>query len=209
MTSQQVLEIFQPRFGDLGQLVVAGGAVRDELMGRTPKDFDLFLLWATVWDFKTAKEMMLPRLGGLTQTPPRLEFHRSEPYLVADVAIDGADIQILCNPAQTPEALVDTFDWSVCLFARTDGGLIQRTPLDDIGPGKELKLQKVTFPLSTLRRGFRFSERFKMKLRYEDALSLCQQIASNAAANNHVSPIGNEPDMASLAANVLVEELQS
>lgn len=205
MNTNRVLEFFQPRLGDIGTLVVAGGAVRDELMGKTPKDFDLFLLWANEWNFEKVKETLLPRLEGLSRTKPKVEWHKSEPYLVADLSIDGAEVQILCNPAENAEALVETFDWSVCLFARTQHALIQRTPLEEIGEGKELRLNRCTFPLSTLRRGFRFSERFKMRLRREDIATLCEAVLKNVKTGNEVSANGNEPDMGSLSANTLIE----
>lgn len=204
LKTTDILTLFEPRLGDFGPLCLAGGAVRDELLGRTPKDFDLFCLWTSEWDFKSIRETLSSRLDGLAISEPSVEWHKSEPYLVANVKIDGADVQVMANPAATPEALVDTFDWSVCLFARTADQLIQRTPLEEIGHGKELKLQKVTFPLSTLRRGFRFSERFKMQLRREDINLLCSKIIENQKTGNEVSPSGNEPDMPSLEANTLL-----
>lgn len=203
MKTLDIIRAFNPRLGDLGQLVMAGGAVRDELMGRSPKDFDLFLLYPPPFEFKKIKDEIEPRLEDLARKKPVVEWHKSEPYLVATLDYQGSEVQILANPAQTPEALVETFDWSVCLFARTESLIVQLTALDEIAPGKDLKLNCVTFPLSTLRRGFRFSERFKMKFRLEDVTNLCRKIVANADANNQVSPNGNEPDMPSLAANLL------
>jgi hypothetical protein len=204
MNCIDVIKAFEPRVGGLGTLCVAGGAVRDELMNRTPKDFDLFLLYPGEFEFKKLKEELQPRLKGLAINTPSVEWHRSEPYLVADVKLDGVDVQVLVNPAASPLALVQTFDWNVCLFARTEDEVIKLTELDEIASGKELRLNRVTFPLSTLRRGFRFSERFKMKLRKEDVVSLSRMIVANADAKKDKKPNGNEPDMPSLAANTLV-----
>lgn len=205
MDTTEVLNLFTPRLSDFGQLCVAGGAVRDELMHKTPKDFDLFLLWPGEFVFKKIKEQLLPRLDGLAINKPTVEWHRSEPYLVSDVKINGADVQVLVNPAETPTELVRSFDWNVCLFAKTLKETIQLSKIEEIGEGKELRLNKVTFPLSTLRRGFRFSERFKMKLRTEDVVTLSRSIVQNADKNAEKGPEGNEPDMKSLAANTLVE----
>lgn len=185
---------------------MAGGAVRDELMGRTPKDFDLFILWADEWDiekFKVIKETIASCLTGFVESKPVVDWHNSEPYLVATVLVEGQEVQILVNPAQTPEELIATFDWNVCLFAMIEDRIIKGANIEDIGKGKELKLNKLTFPLSTLRRGFRFSERFLMKLPRETVELICRKIIEYADARMHSGPVGNTPDMRSLAANKL------
>lgn len=185
---------------------MAGGAVRDEIMGKVPKDFDLFILWRTEWDvekFKEIKETIASCLTGFTESKPVVDWHNSEPYLVATVTVEGHEVQILVNPAQTPEQLLENFDWNVCLFAMTEERTVQQTKIENIGVGKELTLNKVTFPLSTLRRGFRFSERFLMKLSRETVERLCREIIRYADEHMHSGPTGNTPDMRSLAANKL------
>jgi hypothetical protein len=124
---------------------------------------------------------------------------------VATVKWDGMEIQVLVNPAESMEALIGTFDWSVCLFGFDGQSWFKGEPLEHIAAGKSLRLQRVTFPLSTLRRGFRFSERFRMKLERADVLTLCKAITDKAAKDSNVGPSGNEPDMPALAANVLVD----
>lgn len=176
MSTDEVLSAFEPRFSMCGDLVVAGGSVRDELMGRTPKDYDLFCLWSGDWKFEDARDTLTERLDGLELVPVDEEIHASEPFLVAGVRFNGAIVQVMASPERSAGQLLDTFDWNVCLFARTRHGLIQRTPVEDIGKGKELKLNRVTFPLSTMRRGFRFSERFGMKMRKEDITLLCERV---------------------------------
>ncbi len=205
MTTTECLKLFNPRLSSFGQLCIAGGAVRDELMGVAPKDFDLFCLCNGDWDFKDAKEQLSGRLDGLSASPPTVEWHKSEPYLVATIIVNGQQVQILANPAGSIEELISTFDWNVCLFARTETEIYQQTAIEDIAVGKELKLNKVTFPLSTLRRGFRFSERFTMKLRNEDVHTLCGAILEKSKKGMGVGPEGNEPDMPSLEANTLVQ----
>lgn len=54
-----------------------------------------------------------------------------------------------------------------------------------------------------LRRGFRFSERFLMKLSRETVERLCREIIRYADEHMHSGPVGNTPDMRSLAANKL------
>lgn len=191
---QEVFTEFDARLSDFGQVVIAGGAVRDTLLGRTPKDFDVFVLHDSGAKFQAMKDGIAPKLADLAVIPPIVEWHKSEPYLVASVGWHGAEVQVLANPAPSPDALVDTFDWSVCLYAFDGSETIAREPVVNIQPGGDLWLQTVTYPLSTLRRGFRFSERFHMRLKQDDVKALCGKILKKS--------IGNEPDMPALDKNV-------
>jgi len=202
MTPQELFQMFVPRIAPFGIPVLAGGAVRDSLLGRTPKDYDLFILQGCLFDFDRAKAEIPPLLADLVQVPPVVDWHNSEPYLVATVEWRGVQVQVLVNPAPDMASLIKTFDWNVCLFGFDGKEYFQGESLENIVPGKDLRLQTTTFPLSTLRRGFRFSERFKMRLLSADILSLCQSVVDNAAKGPH----GNEPDMEALAANILVDD---
>jgi hypothetical protein len=175
MKCAEIIDILTPKLSRFGKLCVAGGAVRDELMERQPKDFDVFVLWPNEWKFKAAKEQLTAALEGISTAQPTVSWHNSEPFLVSNLVINGADVQVLANPAQSMRDLVATFDWNVCLFGY-DGDYYRGEPIENIAPAKELRLNRVTYPLSTLRRGFRFSERFKMKLRDEDIKRLCGDI---------------------------------
>lgn len=195
---------FAELLSPFGAVVIAGGAVRDSLMGKAPKDWDIFVLQGGQFDFERAKQDIKPLLEEFSEVPPAISWHKSEPYLVAGIEWEGYEIQILVNPAATVDELLDTFDWNVCRFA-FDGSVTALESLDNIQEGKELGLHRVTFPLSTLRRGFRFSERMKMKLPRQTIVSLCRLIVQNADAGNDMGPTGNEPDEPSLEANTLTE----
>lgn len=207
MQLKELFTDFVPRLREFGIPVVAGGAVRDSLMNKEPKDWDVFILRGPdKWDFKAIAEQIKPALSDLTKAEPAVSWHLSEPYLVSNVKWKDSIIQVLVNPAASMEELIATFDWNVCLFAHDGERLAQEELIENIGPGKELHLKTVTFPLSTLRRGFRFSERFKMKLLRPDVLKLCREIIKNADAGAHIGPQANEPDMPALAANALIDE---
>ena len=208
MNLHAVYSEFRARLSGFGRVVIAGGAVRDTLLGKSPKDWDIFVLPQGEWDFTATKDGILPILADLSKVKPVVDWHNSEPFLVASVRWQDAEVQVLVNPSKTTTALVGTFDWNVCLFG-FDGEFFQGEPLENIAVGKSLRLQKVTFPLSTLRRGFRFSERFKMKLERDDVLTLCRTIAENADKKNNVGPQGNEPDMPALTANSLVDDKEA
>lgn len=201
-TIEEVYKEFQPKLRDFGQVILAGGSVRDTLLARTPKDFDIFVLYNKDFNFKEAKETIEPILESYGTKAPLVEWHNSEPYLVATLDWHGQEVQVMVNPAQSPSELLETFDWNVCQFAY-DGTYFIGDP-KTVGYGKDLILNACRFPLSTLRRGFRFSERFLMKLRNEDINTICQKIIDNNKNKNMVGPSGNEPDMPSLESNVLV-----
>lgn len=205
-TLKRIHDEFSKRYSEYGKVAIAGGSVRDTLMGKDPQDYDVFLLYDfNIGRFQEMKEKLSQYISDLQSLPPVVEWHQSEPYLVATVKFEGNKIQILCNPMEDVEKLLDTFDWNVCLFAYDGEKIIKRTQVEDIGPSKELKLQKVTFPLSTLRRGFRFSERFLMKLPRKTVIELCEKIIENSKKGKDKTPHGNEPDMISLEKNILVD----
>lgn len=198
---EAVFNEFSTRLKDIGQPVIAGGAVRDHMMNRTAKDYDFFLLGNDYTD--AAKVLVESKIEGL-EVVKQLEFHKSEPYLVVTVRWQSVDVQIMLNPAKSVEELVGTFDWNTCLFGYNGKVIYQQEDIANIAIGKELRLNKVTFPLSTLRRGFRFSERFGMLFKRDDILELCKLIIPKAAVGP--AGIGAVPDMPSLAANTLIDE---
>lgn len=174
---QDVYAEFVGRLGVFGRVVIAGGSVRDHMMDRTPKDYDVFVLGTQdkIFGPDAAKA-----LHGLEPIKP-LEFHKSEPFMVAAVRWHGVDVQVMATPFTTTDDLLKSFDWNVCLFA-FDGSFDCREDIKNIKPCAALKLHTVTFPMSTLRRGFRFSERFLMELRRADILRLCKQIVNTKSA---------------------------
>jgi len=166
-----VYEVFRHRLSGIGPVVIAGGAVRDHLMGLVAKDYDVFVLGT---DFETQGGALASPLSNLEQVTP-LDFHKSEPFLVGTVKWDGSVIQVMSTPATSVDALLDTFDWNICLFAY-DGSIHAKEDIGNVGKGRTLRIHKVTYPLSTLRRGFRFSERYEMPLLKSDVERLCREV---------------------------------
>lgn len=174
---QKIQEEFTKR---CGRSVVAGGCVRDLLMDKSPKDFDVFV-------FNDGKKMTGKEFEGLEaiETP---EWHKSEPFLQATVRFEGVVVQVMSSSFKSASELLDTFDWNVSRFAFDAGHTLALTALSDIGEGKMLRLHKVTYPLSTLRRGFRFSERFGMKLDNKELQGLCSMVAGRLAGLKQGQP---------------------
>lgn len=172
---QAVWEEFGDRLSGYGNCCIAGGAVRDHLMGVAPKDFDVFVLGLE------PDTNITPAFEGLEAIEP-LPHHKSEPFLKGTFAWSGTMVQVMVTPCETVDDLLATFDWNVCLFA-FNGQLHQRAGIEEISEGKPLVLQKVTYPMSTLRRGFRFSERFGMIFRPADIKELCGIVSGKDKEN--------------------------
>lgn len=136
------------------RVIVAGGAVRDALRGERPKDIDLFV---THWGGD-------PQLGDRVDSVHTCtEENMYRLFLRWEGDVDGFRVQIMQHPAAYEmQALIDCFDWNVCRFAYDGWGVVAGMKIEDVSPGKPLELHRCTFPGSTLRRGFRFSERFGM-----------------------------------------------
>lgn len=155
-----------------GPCVVAGGCVRDVLMGREPKDYDVFV-------FNNAEPLANTCWDGL-EVIDSPEWHKSEPHLQATVRFNGAIVQIMASECKSLKELVGNFDWNVSAFGYSQHetpNVFEGSKTKDIGEGKMLRLLKVTYPVSSLRRGFRFSERFGMKFDTVELRDLCVMAA--------------------------------
>ena len=163
-------------FGIFGDCYICGGSVRDTLMGNKPKDYDLFILTDNL--YKTVHPNVVNKIveHGLKEVKSDLEFHKSEPFMLSQIDIDGDRIQIMWSDKPNIDALLDSFDWNVSLFAYGKNGFTQWEKIENIGMGKELWLWNTTFPSSTLRRGYRFSERFGMYINQDDFASLISKV---------------------------------
>lgn len=175
---QVVLYEMQILLGNnIGEMVIGGGAVRDALLNKPPKDIDLFILshgkgksWGEL------ANIIRPKLTNFTKIKPVVEWHKSEPFLIETIKHNYGEVQIMLRNLSNVDELMDTFDWNVSLFALTENGIVQREDEANISPGKELWTQTITYPKSTLRRGYRFSERFHMKIRKGEIEKICKKV---------------------------------
>lgn len=170
--AEQARLLIQAEFPERA-VVVAGGCVRDVLRCQPPKDYDVFILGCE--NPNEMKDKIAKRLTESKFTQAGNTNHISEPYLAGTYLVGGYHVQVMASDYKTMEELIDSFDWNVSRFAFDGVNLIGES-ISDIGSGSELKLHKLTFPYSTLRRGFRFSERFKMSLPIETIDEICLKI---------------------------------
>lgn len=152
-----------------GHWVVAGGAVRDTIMGVTPKDWDVYLLDACDRDWGDVADAF--RLWRPSPT------HHVDEYTWLRLPVNTYETefglcQLMLSKCGTMGDLIDTFDWNVSLFASDGVRTIKGMETDDICPGRKLKLNALTYPTSSMRRGFRFSERYGMCIDSEDMRKL-------------------------------------
>jgi hypothetical protein len=165
---QDIWTAFNDILGVMGDVYICGGAVRDSLRGVEPKDYDVYIINAKGSHWNDISNEIKKKLVNYPKVKAKFDWHKSEPFLVDTISYDGSEIQIMLRgDAHNVDELVDSFDWNVALFAYGINGVYKHknaVDLADIDNGGELKLNKITYPYSTLRRGYRFSERFLMKL---------------------------------------------
>ena len=173
--------------GDFGDVVIAGGAVRDFLMERKPKDYDVFILNTSGYipTFTEVADLVrkATELSDYKKVEIKYEWHKSEPFLIESIVTPYGEVQIMARDIQTQADLIDTFDWNVARFSYGRKGFLNGEDVANIGVGKNLELHKVTYPYSTLRRGYRFSERFTMRFQSKDVRTICNMIVEKEKEN--------------------------
>lgn len=152
-----IAAVFEKRFAGL-QWCIAGGAIRDTLLGIQPKDYDLFVLGADPAAVLQACVGLTPKISSFTTAAPS-----SPAHIVDNYDVCGQTVQVMVmKKVNTVEALLYSFDWNICKFALKDGEMIEMGKLPVAGD--PLILDCCPRPGSTLRRGKRFAEKFDMAL---------------------------------------------
>lgn len=179
--------------------VIAGGAVRDHLVGRKPKDYDVFVLSGKLGPPMVSKLVKQIREAVLTLSADTEVFsgvsHLSFPAVgkydghssitpIAEFNFWTHKVQIMVFPGSTVESLLNSFDYPICCVAYKDYHPVQthwnvKKILRDHGY-LLLNTTKLPAPQITLRRGYDFAARYGLKLSETTVKYLCSQIASSA-----------------------------
>jgi hypothetical protein len=181
---QKLVEVYDfvaSKLGNLGDIYIAGGAVRDTLVNKKPKDYDLYILGNPQEILMVPNELAdhcKHNLKWDVFNPKPEDAKNYAAHPLVNVRMDKeTEIQIMYRNYSTAGQLIDEFDWDICQFAFNPViGVVNRRSPATIKKGEELKLNKITFATGNLRRGYRFSERFEMTMRTEDIIKLCQSI---------------------------------
>jgi hypothetical protein len=188
---EAIWELMNQRLSHLGDVVIAGGAVRDYFLKREPKDYDVFLLSETQVSTKTISDALSDLDlddDGTARTPRRTDETGSDRFATKNLSLSNKDIQLIWYKAPSVGVLLDEFDWNICRFAYTGTDYVQLMDPAHIGQGQRLVLHDKNTPLSTLRRGYIFSQRYDMVFDREDQIELCRLVymktLSNAATDD-------------------------
>jgi hypothetical protein len=152
---------------------IAGGAVRDTLLGRLPKDIDVFIFNCN-YENASLDSIPVEALRGLVH-PGTIS---RRPFYSEEVQCDGdpVTLQLMYTPEKDIKSLLNSFDWNICQVAiEPDGTLHDPVGIIDlVEKEKLLRLHKVTNPFSNMRRGYRFSERYGMRISTWDLVTLAK-----------------------------------
>lgn len=195
----EVITTFQAAY-PTNELVMAGGAVRDALLGKKAKDLDLYYLglddWSTAATTDFRKRLELANLF-YQEATSNLPWHLYERFLLLSLIIKiqdelrqrEAEAQFMAFPQPDQRRLLETFDWEICLFSYRDGKITtthaamrlidklrKYSPDDKKYKPPRMRLVNVQFPVSNLRRGFNFQTRYPLRLEYRSVLRLCKAV---------------------------------
>lgn len=137
---------------------IAGGSVRDALIGAEPKDIDLYALGFPGSHVGPVQTLTLDQIG----------------------YDSGIVVQIMHTRHRTAEELIESFDWNICRCALLpDGRVLNPHDVATIIENKlTMRLMNITNPFANLRRGYRFSERYDTPIHISDLMRLFQSCLS-------------------------------
>lgn len=181
-TLDEVYAEFESRLGHLGKVVIAGGAVRDTLLERTPKDFDVFVLDKHgVGCTEVLKADAVLRLADLdSPDDPKWLYGLSDGF-TGTYIWRGVYVQIMFVDFATTEELLASFDWNITRYG-FDGKIVTEEPIFYNKDGKPylrdliLTPGNIRWPRSSMKRGMDFAKRYRLRLRRGDLLRLVDGI---------------------------------
>ena len=147
MTSEKVAYFYKINILDKlpedirAKVAIAGGAVRDKLMGAEIKDIDLF-----VQDKETEDKLMTflknnGKEGNINSQTANYTYEGKWVQVVREKYYDMSTTQV-----------IDSFDFTICQAMVTVNGLKVGEHFWESIATKHLRINKITFPLSTLER---------------------------------------------------------
>ena len=144
---------------------IAGGAVRDHLIGVEAKDVDVFVGGSV--------QQVAAAVVAADWTPDLESRESSMECVVGNFVVMGHSVQVMASEKWgSVESVLDIFDWDICRHAYEEGKI---TSLGNLpSRGMPLELHCVSRPISTMARAARFCARFGMHV---EAVTLMQVFA--------------------------------
>lgn len=159
--------------------VIAGGYVRDRLLGRQPRDIDVFVLNSRQPETDSI-QANLSAAGIPTIRQPKV--YRAlgpRPYFGEPIELRFLEwpVQLITTSCEDATRVIDTFDYDICQFYMDNarnfeivGDLSDRAY--NAIKTRTLGLRHLLTPLSSLRRGFLFEHRLGFKFPKSDIARL-------------------------------------
>lgn len=155
------------------EYVIAGGYVRDRIIGRTPRDIDVFVLNATAESQASIHHSL--SAAGIPTVKQAKSYLAAEgrPYFGEPIELRFLEwpVQLVTTSCLTAQDVISTFDYDICQFYYDSEGRITAS-FDERGyealKTRTLGLRHLLTPMSSLRRGFLFEDRLGFKFRRTD-----------------------------------------
>lgn len=167
------------------EIYIAGGAIRDALLGRQPKDVDIFITTEKNYSSLDIIEK-LTGINGL-QILTYGDTTERHDYSNVDILFNNTKIQIMNSyVGYSLENLILGFDYNICQYGYYYGGnvvyttegakvlmsmlqIMELSPNDFLDPNKwpELEFVRINNVERNLKRGIIFEHRYKVKLNKE------------------------------------------
>lgn len=182
-----VYKKWAPLLEHTGKVVIAGGAARDVCAYNiAPKDFDIFILnpkedFLTYNFYKFVKDVekceSVPVFG-------------SGHHAAMSFSWQGKIVQIMKSSCNTPEELLDEFDWNCCNYVFDGKEYYQGDDTKVFAEYRHLQLNEnwnkssksPNPPLAALRRGFIFAYKYNCAMSVTDEKMLIERMASDSDA---------------------------
>lgn len=159
---------------------IAGGAVRDEINGYTPRDYDVFVMRTPLPDPPQGMiDYLKNRLIQARAYEKIQGLHGWHPTYVgvgplAVFKYKEAVVQVMYHEVDTINDLLASFDWNICQFAY-DGETIITPPGPFFTVQTPLLRVKIVNPILSFIRGMNFTRRYGVKISDADYHQLVKE----------------------------------
>ena len=147
---------------------VAGGCFKDLFSDKPPKDIDIFFENAS--DFEIAKSCFQKKYKQKSNTDTCITFFDSEL---------GVSLQLISKVFGNPEKIINNFDFSVCKFAYSKTNIVFYYRFFEDLNKKIISIGKIQYPISTLKRAFRYVGDYGYHLSKKELFIILDAITSD------------------------------